>query len=76
MTLISFLCFIKSAYAGTGTANDINTLIIILIIFLVLFLAIPYVIKNVRRYLLKRLQNGNEINESTSKDFEVYDDFD
>lgn len=76
MTFITFLYFIKFAYAGTGTANDINTLIIILIIFLVLFLAIPYVATNVRRYLLKRLQNGDEINENTPKDFEVYDDFD
>ena len=76
MELFSLLGFIKFAFAGTGTARDINSLIILMIIFLVLLLAITYLISKIRKYLLNRQQNGDNEGDSFPKDFEVYDDFD
>jgi len=71
----SFLCFIKFAFAGTGSANDINSLLFILIIFLVLFFAIPYLVSYIHRLLINRSQNGNVDDENIPKDFEDYDYF-
>ena len=76
MTLVTFLGFIKYAFAGTGTANDINTLIIILLFALVLILGIPYLVSSIQRYLLKHLQNGNETDETLPNDFKINNDSD
>ena len=68
--------FIKYAFAGTGSASDINSLIIIIVLFLAFILAIVFMVSFVRRYLLKRLQNRNGEKEDILKDYEIYDDFD
>jgi len=74
MAIITLLEFIKFAFAGTGTANDIDTLIFILIILLVLFMGIPFLVSNFRRYLLNSKQNRDENNERIQNELEVSDD--
>ena len=76
MILKSFLGFIKFAYPGNGTANDINTLIFILLIILFLIVAIPFLAIGIRSYFIKHLQHNNENNENFTKDIDVFDDLD
>ena len=76
MLLNTILCFIKFAFAGTGSANDINSLLFILIILLVIFFAIPYLVSYIHRLLINRTQNEKIENENSPKDLEVFDDFD
>lgn len=76
MVLKSFIGFIQFAYAGTGTANDINTLIFILLIILFLIIAIPFLATSIRRYFIKHLQQNSENNENFTKDIDVFDDLD
>ena len=78
MTPITLLIFIKFTYAGTGTARDINTLIIFIVLFLVFLLAITYLVSAVRRNLLNRLRNrkGELDDILKDKDYKIYDDFD
>lgn len=70
MIFITFFGFIKFAYAGTGTANDINSLLIILI----LFLLISYLASKVRSYIQNRLHSENKINENIANGTEGNDD--
>jgi len=58
------LGFIKFAFARTGTANDINSLLIILIIVLILVLAIPYLLSKLRTYILDSLHSRNKLNKN------------
>lgn len=76
MALITLLVFIKFAFAGTGTARDINTLIIFIVLFLVFLLAITYLVSAIRRNLLNRLRNSKGELDDVLKDYENYDDFD
>ena len=76
MVLLSLIGFIKSAFAGTGTAKDINTLIIIIVLFLFLLLAITYLVSAIHRNWMNHLQNRNGEEGDALNDYEIYDDFD
>ena len=76
MTPITLLVFIKFSFAGTGTARDINTLIVFIVLFLVFLLAITYLVSAMRRNWMNHLQNKNGEQGDTLNDYEIYDDFD
>ena len=76
MALLSLIGFIKFAFAGTGTARDINILIVFIILFLVFLLAITYLVSAMRRNWMNHLQNKNGEQGDTLNDYEIYDDFD
>jgi hypothetical protein len=71
MTSPNILSFIKTVYAGTGTASDINYLIVIIILFLLLLLAINFLISALHRYIMNRLQNSNTDENDVIQDYDT-----
>ena len=67
MFLLHNILLIKYAYAGTGSANDVTYLFLLIILFLSFLLAIAYIYKTIVNYFTHRLENGDKDEEMSSE---------